>query len=81
MAHSGQRVVRSARALVLGSVLVASLSACSTQAERDESLAAFSAEEIFRRGEYVLENSTRAENSLRYFREIERLYPDRKSVV
>ena len=74
-AHSQRHVARSIKGLVLGSVLVAALSACSGSVEQDESLAAFSAEEIFRRGEYVLENSTRAENSLRYFREIERLYP------
>jgi len=41
----------------------------------DESLDGFSAEEIYRRGEYVLETNRRAENSLRYFREVERIYP------
>ncbi|GAB4261218.1 MAG: outer membrane protein assembly factor BamD [Pararhodobacter sp.] len=55
--------------------LVVALAACSNQVGEDEPLDAFTAEEIFQRGEYVLETSPRPEESLRYFREIERIYP------
>lgn len=54
-------------------VLCAGLAAC-TQRTGDESLEGFSAEQIYRRGEFVIETS-RARDSLRYFREVERLYP------
>lgn len=80
---SGSRLGLGSLALTLA--LVASLSACGNRVREDESLESYSAEEIFRRGEYVLENTSRAENSLRYFREIERLYPytdwARRSIV
>ena len=56
-------------------VLVVALSACDRNRGPDESLAAFSAEEIFQRGEYELETSRRSSTSLRYFQEVERLYP------
>ncbi len=51
------------------------LSACSGGLREDAPLDGFSAEQIFRRGEYVLETSRRAEPALRYFREVERIYP------
>jgi outer membrane protein assembly factor BamD len=38
-------------------------------------LESFSAEEIYQRGEYELETSRRATSALRYFAEVERLYP------
>jgi outer membrane protein assembly factor BamD len=66
---------RKLRSLAVAGVLALGLSACSNQASEDESLEAFTAEEIFQRGEYVLETSSRADSALRYFREIERLYP------
>lgn len=61
----------------LGSIaaVAAALSACDRNRGPDESLAAFSAEEIFARGEFELETSRRSASSLRYFQEIERLYP------
>ncbi len=66
-------------------VFALALTACSNQVSENESLEAFTAEEIFQRGEYVLETSSRPEESLRYFREIERLYPytdwARRSIV
>lgn len=52
-----------------------SVAACGNRIRSDAPLDNFSAEEIFRRGEYVLETSRRAEASLRYFREVERIYP------
>jgi len=66
---------RKLRSLAVAGVLALGLSACSNMASEDESLEAFTAEEIFQRGEYVLETSSRADSALRYFREIERLYP------
>jgi outer membrane protein assembly factor BamD len=55
--------------------MLAALAACNRNKGPDESLANFSAEEIFRRGEYELETGSRAEASTRYFKEVERLYP------
>jgi outer membrane protein assembly factor BamD len=56
-------------------IAVAALSACDRNRGPDESLADFSAEEIFKRGEFELETSRRSSASLRYFQEVERLYP------
>lgn len=56
-------------------VLVSALGACNAPKGPDESLSGFSAEEIFRRGEYELEAGARVTVSTRYFREVERLYP------
>lgn len=66
---------RKSRSFMLVVGLCAALAACSGTGGEDESLEGFSAEQIYRRGEYVLETSRRAENSLRYFREVERIYP------
>lgn len=55
--------------------VVALLAGCSAKDGPDESLSSFSAEEIYKRGEYELETSRRSSDSLRYFKEIERLYP------
>ena len=66
---------RKLMSMAVAGALVVSLAACSNRVGRDESLEAYTAEEIFQRGEYVLETSSRADSSLRYFREIERLYP------
>ena len=75
MAVAKQGARRRLGTLVMIGVLTASLTACSGRVRDNESLEAFSAEEIFQRGEYVLENNRRADPALRYFREIERLYP------
>lgn len=61
--------------LAVAGVLSLGLAGCSDRVSETESLEAFSAEEIFQRGEYMLETGSRADGSLRYFREIERLYP------
>lgn len=69
-----------ARALQMRSVLIPAalaltlVAACGSNVP-DESLAGFSAAEIFQRGEFELETSRRASRSLRYFEEVERLYP------
>jgi len=55
-------------------VLVAALAACST-GNKEPDLEGFTAEEIYKRGEYELEVSSRAGEAVRYFSEVERLYP------
>ncbi|WP_442954452.1 outer membrane protein assembly factor BamD [Pararhodobacter sp.] len=66
---------RKARSVALVAGLCLALVACGGGTSTDESLEGFTAEDIYRRGEYVLETSRRAESSLRYFREVERIYP------
>jgi outer membrane protein assembly factor BamD len=67
---------RSAAKLVGSLVLVAALSACGGS-NREPPLENFTAEQIYKRGEYELEvgNPRRPEEALRYFSEVERLYP------
>ncbi|KPQ06008.1 MAG: outer membrane protein assembly factor BamD [Rhodobacteraceae bacterium HLUCCA12] len=65
---------RNPRSAVLVTGLCLVLAACGGVRE-DEPLDGFSAEEIYRRGEYVLETNRRADSALRYFREVERIYP------
>ena len=71
--------------LAMSGAVVLSLAACNRNNADGESLDGYTAEQIFQRGEYVLENSRRAEDSLHYFREVERLYPytdwARRSIV
>lgn len=57
-------------------VLTAMLAACNPTADGgDPALDGFSAEEIFRRGEFILETTSRSSRAMPYFREVERLYP------
>lgn len=65
------------RALTIGIAfaLLAGVAACSGTSRPDESLEGFTAEQIFRRGEFLLETSRRSDPALRHFREVERLYP------
>lgn len=76
---------RKISSLVVTGGLVLILAACGNRVGQDEPLDGYSAEEIFRRGEYVLETNGRAEPAMRYFREIERIYPytdwARRSIV
>jgi outer membrane protein assembly factor BamD len=67
----GRQTGRAALALALSAVL---LSGCAND-NTELDLEGFSAEEIFLRGEYELETSRRATTALRYFSEVERLYP------
>ena len=72
------RVFRADRPLfimIAALLVLAMLAGCSNRVRSDAPLDDFSAEEIFRRGEFVLETSRRAEPALRYFREVERIYP------
>lgn len=58
-----------------GGVLLAfALAACGTS-NRDVPLDDFTPEEIYKRGEYELEAGGRAGTAVRYFSEVERLYP------
>jgi len=61
--------------LVAALTLTTALTGCSNRLRSDAPLDGFAADEIFRRGEYVLETSRNAEPALRYFREVERIYP------
>jgi outer membrane protein assembly factor BamD len=60
-------------ALVLAGAVLAGCGRGPTSADAD--LSGFSAQEIFMRGEFELETSRRAERAVRYFAEVERLYP------
>ncbi|MBZ4021829.1 outer membrane protein assembly factor BamD [Rhodobacter sp. TJ_12] len=65
-------------ALRVGSlVLIATLAACGGGSDKEPPLENFTAEEIYKRGEYELEvgNPRRPVEALRYFSEVERLYP------
>ena len=81
----GKSARRRLSSLALSGVLVLALAACGNEVGTDEPLDGYSAEEIFTRGEYVLESNRRIEPAMRYFREVERLYPytdwARRSVV
>ena len=69
---------RSAGSLVAAVLSVALLSACgggAKSAKDTESLENFTAEEIYKRGEYELENSRKPKDAVHYFSEVERLYP------
>ncbi len=63
------------RRLGLVVCVLAGMAACNRNTGPDESLAGFSPEEIFQRGEFELETSRRNTAALRYFQEIERLHP------
>lgn len=56
-------------------VLVLALAACGGRAAREPALENFTAEEIYKRGEWELENSSKGAEAARYFGEVERLYP------
>ncbi len=60
--------------VVAGMLLATMLVACDSSAN-EPPLENFTAEEIFRRGEFELETNTKATEAARYFSEVERLYP------
>jgi outer membrane protein assembly factor BamD len=61
-----------ARALVVA--LLMGLGACGT-GQQEAPLESFSAEDIFKKGELELETGGRDNDAIRYFQEVERLYP------
>ncbi|TWI36999.1 outer membrane protein assembly factor BamD [Paracoccus sulfuroxidans] len=69
---------RSAGSLVAVTLSLGLLAACSGSGGRSngtESLENFTAEQIYKRGEYELENSRKPKDAVHYFSEVERLYP------
>ncbi|AOZ69794.1 outer membrane protein assembly factor BamD [Rhodobacter xanthinilyticus] len=68
---------RSAAVRVGSLVLIGVLAACSGGKDKEPNLENFTAEEIYKRGEYELEvgNPRRPNTALKYFSEVERLYP------
>ena len=67
---------KSGVARVVGmALLVAGLASCSGGREQERALDTYSAEEIYKRGELLLETGVKPENALVYFQEVERLYP------
>ena len=64
-----------AGARVLGAVLLAAtLSACGS-GTREAPLDSYTAEELYKRGELILEGDGKPKEALRYFEEVERIYP------
>lgn len=62
--------------LVAAVLSIGLLAGCGGAGSRaPESLESFTAEEIYKRGEYELENSRKPADAVRYFSEVERLYP------
>ncbi|KGJ04116.1 Beta-barrel assembly machine subunit BamD [Paracoccus halophilus] len=61
--------------LVAAVLSVGLLAGCGGGNNTPQSFENFTAEEIYKRGEYELENSRRPEDAVRYFTEVERLYP------
>jgi len=60
--------------IVWGFVLTAALAGCGG-GNSEPPLDTFSAQEIYQRGEWELENSRKKDEAARYFGEVERLYP------
>ncbi len=62
---------------MLALALTASLTACGGSQDKSPNLETFTAEEIYKRGEYELSvgNPRKPETAIRYFSEVERLYP------
>jgi outer membrane protein assembly factor BamD len=63
-------------ARVIGmALLVAVLTACSGGGAQERALDSYTPEEIYKRGELVLESKAKPKDALIYFQEVERLYP------
>ncbi|MCC6304660.1 MAG: outer membrane protein assembly factor BamD [Rhodobacteraceae bacterium] len=67
-------VATAAVRVVTGALLLTLVAGCGS-APREPPLESFSAEEIYRRGEWELENERRGGEATRFFGEVERLYP------
>lgn len=65
---------KTAANLVGSLALVATLAACGG-GSREVPLETLSAEDIYKRGEFTLETSRKGKDAVRYFSEVERLYP------
>ncbi|MFN3722240.1 MAG: outer membrane protein assembly factor BamD [Paracoccaceae bacterium] len=63
-------------AQVLGIALVVSiLAGCAGRGTQERTLDSYTAEEIYKQGELQLETSAKPKDAIRYFQEVERLYP------
>ncbi|WP_442953694.1 outer membrane protein assembly factor BamD [Paracoccus sediminilitoris] len=71
---AGSKISASVMAVLLSGLVLAGC-ADSRDTARKENLDRFTAEEIYKRGEFELENSGEPEEAVFYFSEIERLYP------
>ncbi|MBD3764880.1 MAG: outer membrane protein assembly factor BamD [Rhodobacterales bacterium] len=60
---------------ILAATLCATLAGCGGGREQEAPLETLSAEEIYQQGELSLEAENRPEEAIRYFAEVERLYP------
>ena len=60
--------------IVCAALLATTLASCGA-ANREPSLEGLTAEQIYKQGELVLETGRRPKDSIRYFQEVERLYP------
>ena len=69
--------VRNSRRVVMAAAVSAFLAACGggDPAASKQPLDNFTAEQIYKRGEYELENGKRPKDAVHYFSEVERLYP------
>jgi outer membrane protein assembly factor BamD len=65
----------SAANLVGGLVLVGALAACGAGRDKGQNLEEMDAEQIYKLGEFELQNSRRSDQAVTYFAEVERLYP------
>ena len=62
--------------MLCGAVLIGTLAACAAQKTKDVPLDTLSAEDIFKRGEFLLEDkAAKKGQALEYFQTVERLYP------
>ena len=71
---AGSKISASVMAMMLSGLVLAGCSGNGDTA-RKENLDRFTAEEIYKRGEFELENTGEPEDAVFYFSEIERLYP------
>ena len=74
MTNDGLGALASVRRVTLGLFLAAGLAACGTQAA-ERPMDSFSAEELYKQGEIVLEVQRKPKDALIFFTEVERLYP------
>jgi outer membrane protein assembly factor BamD len=74
MTNDGLGALASVRRVTLGLFLAAGLAACGTQAA-ERPMDSFTAEELYKQGEIVLEVQRKPKDALIFFTEVERLYP------
>lgn len=67
--------VKSRAGFIWAALIVAGLSGCGGGNQDQVSLENLTAEDIFKRGEMALETDSKPDNAIRYFSEVERLYP------